>query len=111
MGFSKRSLTGSGYIILNTIRVMNIIALLAVVAASLVMLVKTFVVSQFFFFDGVSHVITASLSSMYSIPFILIRSKYYTNIPNQSSSSFLSSRSSKPTSPAIGRYSAHPLVL
>ncbi|MCJ1437318.1 hypothetical protein MMC27_006705 [Xylographa pallens] len=62
MGFSKRSLTGSGYIILNTIRVMNIIALLAVVAASLVMLVKTFVVSQFFFFDGVSHVITASLS-------------------------------------------------
>ena len=82
MGFSKRSLTGSGYIILNTIRVMNIIALLAVIAASLVMLVKTFVVSQFFFFDGVSHVITASLSSMYSLPFIFVPSKNSTNVLN-----------------------------
>ncbi|MCJ1410633.1 hypothetical protein MMC19_004719 [Ptychographa xylographoides] len=61
MAFWKRSLAGPGYIILNTIRVMNIISLLAVVAASFVMLVKTFVVSQFYFFDGVSHVITATL--------------------------------------------------
>ncbi|MCJ1336812.1 hypothetical protein MMC09_002090 [Bachmanniomyces sp. S44760] len=41
---------------------MNIIALLAVVAASFVMLVKTFIVSQFFFFDGISHVVTAALA-------------------------------------------------
>lgn len=42
----NRSLAGPGFIILNTIRVMNIIALLAVIAASWVMLVKTFVVSK-----------------------------------------------------------------
>lgn len=62
MPFFKRSLAGPGYIILNTLRVMNIIGLTAVIAASSVMLVKTFVVSKFFFFDGVSHVISASLS-------------------------------------------------
>ena len=63
MSFIKRSLAGPGYIILNTIRVMNIISLVAIIAASSVMLVKTFVVSKFFFFDAVSHVITALLSS------------------------------------------------
>ena len=69
MAFWKRKekLAGPGYIILNAIRVMNIISLLAAVAASSVMLVKTFVVSKFFFFDGVSHVITAIMSSK-SIP-------------------------------------------
>ena len=66
MAFFKKSLAGPGYIILNAIRVMNIIALLAVIAASFVMLVKTFVVSKFFFFDGCSHLITASMGSMYS---------------------------------------------
>lgn len=65
MPFFKRSLAGPGYIILNTLRVMNIIGLTAVIAASCVMLVKTFVVSKFFFFDGVSHVISASLSCTY----------------------------------------------
>ena len=63
MSFIKRSLAGPGYIILNTIRVMNIIGLIAVIAASAVMLVKTFVISKFFFFDAVSHVVTAFLSS------------------------------------------------
>lgn len=47
MSFFKRSLAGPGFIILNTIRVMNIIALLAVIAASWVMLVKTFVISKY----------------------------------------------------------------
>lgn len=63
MGPFKKSLAGPGYVILNTIRVMNIISLLAVVTASIVMLVKTFVVSQFFFFDACSHIVTACLSS------------------------------------------------
>ena len=63
MPFFKKSLAGPGYIVLNVIRVMNIIALLAVVAASFVMLVKTFVVSKFFFFDGVTHLITGCVSS------------------------------------------------
>lgn len=70
MPFFNRSLAGPGYIVLNTVRAMNIIGLLAVIAASSVMLVKTFVVSKFFFFDGVSHVITALLSSKLKfIPF------------------------------------------
>jgi hypothetical protein len=63
MPFFKSSLSGPGYIVLNIIRVCNIVCLLAVVAASICMLFKTFIVSKFFFFDGVSHVITASLAS------------------------------------------------
>ncbi len=63
MPFFKKSLAGPGYVILNVIRVLNIMSLIAVIAASAVMLVKTFVVSKFFFFDAVSHVVTASISS------------------------------------------------
>jgi hypothetical protein len=63
MGLIKHDLSGPGYVILNVIRAMNIISLLMVVIASFVMLVKTFIVSQFFFFDGVGHVVTAFLSS------------------------------------------------
>lgn len=66
MTLSNKSLAGPGYIILNAIRVMNIIALLAVIAASVVMLVKTSVASKFFFFDAVSHVITAITSSKHN---------------------------------------------
>ena len=46
MGLSAKSLAGPGYVILNVLRVMNIIALLAVACASVVMLVKTFIVSK-----------------------------------------------------------------
>ncbi|KAI4104099.1 MAG: hypothetical protein LQ339_003952 [Xanthoria mediterranea] len=62
MPFFKKPLAGPGYIILNVIRTMNIIGLFAVIVASFSMLVKTFIVSKFFFFDAVSHIITASLS-------------------------------------------------
>ncbi|KAL8726752.1 MAG: hypothetical protein Q9181_005938 [Wetmoreana brouardii] len=62
MPFFRKPLAGPGYIILNVIRVLNIIGLLAVIVASFSMLVKTFIVSKFFFFDAVSHVITAILS-------------------------------------------------
>lgn len=48
---------------LNAIRVMNILVLASVVTASFVMLVKTFIVSKFFFFDGVSHIVTGCVSS------------------------------------------------
>jgi len=50
---SADSLAGPGYIILNIIRATNIITLMSVVAASIVMLVKTFIVSK---------VITSSLN-------------------------------------------------
>jgi hypothetical protein len=67
MTLSSKSLAGPGYIILNGIRVMNIIGFLAVIAASVVMLVKTSVSSKFFFFDAVTHVLTAVTSSKYRI--------------------------------------------
>jgi hypothetical protein len=66
MTLSSKSLAGPGYIILNGIRAMNIIGFLAVIAASVVMLVKTSVSSKFFFFDAVTHVLTAVTSSKYS---------------------------------------------
>ncbi|EMD68377.1 hypothetical protein GGP41_003409 [Bipolaris sorokiniana] len=56
---SAEHLAGPGYIILNVLRGLNIIALASVVASSVVMLVKTFIISKFFFFDATSHVITA----------------------------------------------------
>lgn len=59
----SKSLAGPAYIVLNVIRALNIIALLMVATASILMLVKTIVVSQFFFFDGCSHVISACISS------------------------------------------------
>ena len=62
MRFFGGSLTGAGYVILNAIRGLNIIALLAVIAASSVMLVKTFIVSKFFFFDAAEHVIRIIIS-------------------------------------------------
>ncbi|KAL9016395.1 MAG: hypothetical protein Q9185_006266 [Variospora sp. 1 TL-2023] len=62
MPFFKKPLAGPGYVILNIIRIMNIIAFTAVIIASFSMLVKTFIVSKFFFFDAVSHVVTAFLS-------------------------------------------------
>jgi hypothetical protein len=65
MTLSSKSLAGPGYIILNGIRVMNIVAFLAVIAASIVMLVKTSVSSKFFFFDAVTHVLTAITSSKF----------------------------------------------
>jgi hypothetical protein len=65
MTLSPKSLAGPGYIILNGIRVMNIIGLLAVVTASVMMLVKTSTESKFFFFDAVSHVLTAITGSKY----------------------------------------------
>jgi hypothetical protein len=43
---SAQNLAGPGYVILNVIRGLNIIALSSVVASSVVMLVKTFVVSK-----------------------------------------------------------------
>ncbi|KAF2479838.1 hypothetical protein BDY17DRAFT_312778 [Neohortaea acidophila] len=62
MALSRKSLAGPGYIILNGIRVLNIISFLAVITGSVVMLIKTSVATKFFFFDAVSHVLTAVTS-------------------------------------------------
>ncbi|GIZ44473.1 hypothetical protein CKM354_000767000 [Cercospora kikuchii] len=66
MTLSPKTLSGAGYIILNGIRVMNIIGFLAVVTASVVMLVKTNTDTHLFFFDALSHVITL-ISSLFLI--------------------------------------------
>ena len=63
MSFFDGSVAGAGYVVLNVIRVLNIISLLAVIAASSVMLVKTFIVSKFFFFDGCEHAVLIVISS------------------------------------------------
>jgi len=65
MPLSSKSLAGPGYVILNVLRVMNVIAFLMAICASIVMLVRTVVESQFFFFDAVSHVITACFGSKF----------------------------------------------
>lgn len=62
MALSAKSLAGPGYVILNILRAMNIIGLLAVIAASIVMIVKTTIVSKFFLFDAVSHVVVVGIS-------------------------------------------------
>lgn len=66
MALSRKSLAGPGYIILNILRVMNIIGFLAVITASVVMLVKTSASTHLFFFDALGHVITAASSSKFS---------------------------------------------
>lgn len=62
MPLSAKSLAGPGYIILNAMRVCNIICLLAVITASIVSLVKIKMTNQFFFFEAVTHVITLLVS-------------------------------------------------
>ncbi|OJJ71451.1 hypothetical protein ASPBRDRAFT_56043 [Aspergillus brasiliensis CBS 101740] len=62
MASLKESLAGPGYVILNAIRVINIIVFLDIIAASVVMLVKIELLTAFFFFEAVSHVATAGVS-------------------------------------------------
>ena len=65
MRLFKGTKTGFGCTVLNVFRAMNIIALISVIAASFVMLVKTFIVSKFYFFDAVTHIVTAFVSSKF----------------------------------------------
>lgn len=66
LSFLKESLAGPGYVILNAIRVLNIIAFLDIIAANAVMLVKISLLTSFFFFQAVAHVMSAGVSSMSS---------------------------------------------
>jgi hypothetical protein len=69
MPFSSKRLAGPGFVILNIIRAMNITSFVAVIIASIVMVVKTFTISKFFFFDAATHIITALTSSTPPRPF------------------------------------------
>lgn len=63
MSFLKESLAGPGYVILNAIRVLNIIALLDIIAADAVMLAKISLLTSFFFFEAVTHFVSAGFCS------------------------------------------------
>ena len=60
--FKNLKLTGAGYVILNVVRVLTIITLGVIVAASWIMLVRTVQNSDFFFFDSVSHFMASAIS-------------------------------------------------
>ncbi|OBT86345.1 hypothetical protein VE02_03793 [Pseudogymnoascus sp. 03VT05] len=60
--FQNFKKTGAGYVILNIIRVLNIITLGLIIAGSWIMLVRTVQTSNFFFFDGVTHFATSTIS-------------------------------------------------
>lgn len=46
MPLTSKRLAGPGFIILNVLRAMNIVALLSVIAASMIMVIKTFTASK-----------------------------------------------------------------
>ncbi|KAI9376510.1 hypothetical protein BJX61DRAFT_530808 [Aspergillus egyptiacus] len=62
MASLKESLAGPGYVILNAIRVINIVVFLDMVAAHVVMLVKINLLTPFFFFQAVSHAVAIGIS-------------------------------------------------
>ncbi|KAA8649198.1 uncharacterized protein ATNIH1004_005093 [Aspergillus tanneri] len=62
MASLKESLAGPGFVILNAIRVLNIIVFLDIIAACAVMLAKISLLSSFFFFEAVSRAIIAGVS-------------------------------------------------
>ncbi|RDI85311.1 hypothetical protein Vi05172_g4693 [Venturia inaequalis] len=87
MPLTSKRLAGPGFIILNMLRAMNIIALLLVIAASMIMVIKTFTASKFFFFDGATHCLTA-ISSMFLVisECAIFKSWFRTNWPVLSNS-------------------------
>jgi len=65
MGKLKESLAGPGYVILNTIRAINIIVFLDIIASCVVMEVKIHMLNGFFFFQAVTHAVMALITSEY----------------------------------------------
>ena len=78
-------ISGLGYLILNFLRILNVISLSGVIAAAVVMLVKTFIVNGYFFFDSLTHVVTIFFSIFLILSefpmFERIRSWYRINFP------------------------------
>lgn len=68
---------GPGFVVLNALRVLNVISLLLVAIASWVMLVMTVKTSNFFFFDGVSHFVTASISLFLIVSEVSLFKSYF----------------------------------
>ncbi|PYH41831.1 uncharacterized protein BP01DRAFT_376739 [Aspergillus saccharolyticus JOP 1030-1] len=77
MASLKESLAGPGYVILNAIRIINIIVFLDIIAASAVLLVKISLLTSFFFFEAVSRVATAGVSIFLIISELPILRDYF----------------------------------
>ena len=104
---SAEHLAGPGYIILNVLRGLNIIALASVVASSVVMLVKTFIISKVRSRAGSrdSQKLTySSFSSSTLQAMLLLRLLEY-------SSSSQNAHCSAISTPATGRCSVHLMAL
>ena len=108
-----RKFAGSGYIVLNVLRTLNIIVLTMAAVAAVLMMIKTFVVSKvipsanspfpngayqltpptkFFIFDAVSHLITTLITLfliLSEIPLPFVRNYFARNWPLLSTSSGL----------------------
>ncbi|PSR78225.1 hypothetical protein BD289DRAFT_376984 [Coniella lustricola] len=76
------SLLGPAWYILQVLRACNVLALLSVAMSSMIMVVKTNIVTNFFVFQAVSHTITAGVATMLLIselPQPKFLAKFYRN--------------------------------
>jgi hypothetical protein len=103
---SAEHLAGPGYIILNVMRGLNIIALASVVASSIVMLVKTFIVSKVSLQVSGKDLDTNKSSSSFSMPVAMSLLR----LPG-CSSLFLNAHSSVASSLETGPFSALRMAL
>lgn len=76
-----KGLAGAGYVVLNGIRVLNIITLLTVAGASGVLLAKTFEIDGFGFFAALSHVLRIILTLFLVTSELAFRSYFSKNWP------------------------------
>lgn len=85
MASLKESLAGPGYVILNALRVINIIVFLDMVAAHVVMLVKIDLLTSFFVFEAAGHAIAIGVCSecfLFQPPLSLIDLLTETSFPH-----------------------------
>ncbi|KAJ6179219.1 hypothetical protein N7519_009680 [Penicillium mononematosum] len=75
----RESLAGPGYVILNVIRVLNIITFMDLIAACAVLLAKIDMLNSFFFFEAVTHAVVALVSLFMIISELPILQSYFDN--------------------------------
>ncbi|KGO68544.1 hypothetical protein PITC_070000 [Penicillium italicum] len=73
------SLAGPGYVILNVIRVLNIITFMDLIAACAVLLAKIDMLNSFFFFEAVTHAVVALVSLFMIISELPVLQSYFNN--------------------------------
>ncbi|KAJ5373505.1 hypothetical protein N7517_005511 [Penicillium concentricum] len=75
----RESLAGPGYVILNVIRVLNIVTFMDLIAACAVLLAKIDMLNSFFFFEAVTHAVVALVSLFMIISELPILQSYFDN--------------------------------